>query len=227
MTEILIWIESHQTWMYLLLGLVGLFYLRLALRWFAEMRKAIFSLVRERALGGLRRAGAMLALVVAALIGIFLLANFVGPALPLPARPTALPTVSLLATGSPAQAEDGEFVAASPLAVGTSDAAGCANTLATLRMPEAGETLSGVVDIEGTANIENFAFYKYEFRPASSDQVWQAVSAGTTPVVDDLLGTWDTSLVPAGEYAFRLVVTDTSGNAPLPCEIQVRIVPSD
>jgi hypothetical protein len=227
MTELLIWIESHQTWIYVVLVLVGLFYLRQALGWFGEMKRTVFNLERERAVAGMRQAAAMLVLVVALIVGAFILANFVGPAVPLSARPTVFPTVSLLATGNPAESETGEFVAASPLPVGTSDGSGCLNSQATLRTPQAGEILSEVMDIEGTADIENFAFYKYEFRPAGSDQDWQTVSAGTVPVVDDLLGTWDTSLVPAGEYAFRLVVTDTSGNAPLPCEIQVRIVPSE
>jgi hypothetical protein len=225
MAELIVFIEAHQTWIYLGLGMIGLVYLRITLRWWAEYREALFGLERERALGGLRRSGAMLALVVAASAGTFLAATFVGPALPLSARPTPLPTVSLLATVQPAEANGTAFAAATALPVSTANAAGCANTEATLSSPAAGDTVSGVIDVEGTAAIANFAFYKYEFRLATGSDAWQAISAGTTPVIEGTLGTWDTSLVPAGEYSFRLVVTDTAGNAPLPCEIQIRVAP--
>jgi hypothetical protein len=119
-------------------------------------------------------------------------------------------------------------VAASPLPQSTADASGCANPEATITLPENGATLTGVVEVEGTADIANFAFYKFEFRPAAqTSSVWQAIAAGTEPVTEAVLGTWDTSLVPSGDYAFRLVVTDTAGNAPLPCVIQVRVIPSE
>ena len=82
----------------------------------------------------------------------------------------------------------------------------------------------GVVEITGTANIENFAFYKIEYLSTEPGSIWRAISAGTEPVLDDVLGTWDTSLVPTGDYRFRLVVTDTAGNAPLPCAVQIRVL---
>jgi hypothetical protein len=49
---------------------------------------------------------------------------------------------------------------------------------------------------------------------------------GTAPIQQGDLGTWDTRLVVPGEYALRLVVTDTVGNAPQPCVILVRVLPS-
>lgn len=226
MAELVVFIEAYQTWIYVGLALVGLVYLRLTLKWWAEYREAMFGLERERALGGLRRSGAMLALILTAALGTFLAATFVGPALPLSARPTALPTVSLLATSQPNETTAANEPAATDLPVGTPDAAGCANPLATLTAPSPGETVSGTIEVEGTAAIENFAFYKFEFRLANSNDVWQAIAAGTQPVREDVLGTWDTTLVPAADYDFRLVVTDTAGNAPLPCVIQVRVAPA-
>ncbi|MGA9531147.1 MAG: hypothetical protein WBR18_00350 [Anaerolineales bacterium] len=226
MAELIILIEAYQTWIYIGLGLIGLVYLRLTLKWWAERRDALFGLERERALSGLRRSAAMLTLVLAAAVGTFLAVTFVGPSLPLSTRPTPLPTVSLLATVQPEETLGADGPSATALPVGTADAAGCANPEATLTSPTPGETISGVIEVQGTASIGNFAFYKFEFRLANSNDVWQAIAAGTTPVNDNLLGTWDTTLVPSGEYAFRLVVTDTAGNAPLPCVIQIRVAPA-
>ncbi len=229
MLEVVLLIETYQTWIYLGLGLAALAYLWLTWNWSRELREAMFGLERERALSGLRRSAAMLVIVLTGMLATFLAATFLGPALPASARPTALPTVSLLATEPPASGgtEEAEFAAATPLPVGTADAAGCDNPQATLSQPETEQTLQGVVEIRGTADIDNFAFYKYEYRPVGADDVWQAISAGTDPVTEGELGTWDTSLVPTGEYELRLVVTDTSGNAPQPCVIRVRVVPNE
>lgn len=227
MAEILVAIETYRVWIYLALAVLGVIYLRVTLGWLQDRRKARFGLEWERASTGLRRSIAMLVLIAMASLGTFLVANFVGPSLPFAARPSAAPTVSLLVSEEPSPA-GGEAVGATEVPIGTIDGSGCHNPQATLTSPQFGETLSGVIDVEGTADIANFAFYKYEFRgSADSSGVWQAISAGTEPVVDGLLGTWDTGLVPTGDYAFRLVVTDTSGNAPMPCEIQVRVVPTE
>ncbi len=45
--------------------------------------------------------------------------------------------------------------------------------------------------------------------------------------MDDTLGAWDTRLIEPGAYLFRLVVTDTSGNAPYPCVIEVEVTATD
>lgn len=227
MTELLVLVETYQVWIYVGLALVGLVYLRATWRWVLELRKALYGLERERAVSGLRRSIAMFSLVVVLAVAAFVAATFVSPSIPFASRPTEIPTVSLLASRSPEAELAGPDAPPTEIPIGTADAVGCSNPDATLTSPEPGETLSGVVDIEGTANIENFAFYLYEFRPANTNDAWQAISAGTTPIAEGLLGTWDTSLVPASDYTLRLVVTDTAGNAPLPCEIQVRIVPSE
>ena len=227
MAEALLLIETYQVWIYVILGGAGLVYLGLTLKWLAVYRNSLFGLEKERAMASLSRYGAMMALVLAALAGTFFTATFLGPAVPLGARPTAVPTVSLLATPEDGViGAGGTFVPATELALGTPEGVGCTNPLATLSSPAPDDTVTGTVDVKGTANIANFAFYKYEFRLANSADSWQAISAGTAPVVDDLLGRWDTSLVPSGDYDFRLVVTDTSGNAPLPCVIRVHVAPS-
>lgn len=229
MEEALLLIQAYQTWIYIILGLALVVYGRLALRGWRANRVAEFGLERERARSGATRAGAMVAWIAAVAGLTFLTANFLGPAVPAEDRPTPLPTVSLLATpNTPAPGEAGPVATSLPLAV--IDPTGCDNILATLTLPIEGAELSGTVAVEGTASIPNFAFYKYEYVELAAGSpapgaVWRAISAGTTPVVDGELGVWDTTLVVPGDYAFRLVVTDTAGNAPQPCAVRVRVLP--
>lgn len=229
MEEALLLIQAYQTWIYAILGLALLIYGRTAFYQWKALRLAEFGLERERARRGATRSVAMLAwiMVVAALT--FLTATFLSPAVPAAMRPTPLPTVSLLATPvTPAPAFAGP--AATGLPEAGLDPTGCENALATLTSPAQDAELRGSVTVEGTANIANFAFYKYEYislaggNPAPG-AVWRAISAGTDPVVEGELGAWDTTLVTPGDYAFRLVVTDTAGNAPLPCVIRIRVLP--
>jgi hypothetical protein len=233
MEELLLFIEEKQTWIYLLLALAGVVYLRSIFYSYREIRRAIFNLERERATSKMVRSGAMLALIVAGLVATFVIATFASPALLASTLQTPLPTVSLLTTPmSDVNATQGNPTTATSLDQMPVDSSGCLNPDATITSPVDGETVSGVVQIFGTANIQYFAFYKIEYRSEALDSVWQAVSAGTEPVCEvgcgeaDLLGTWDTSLVTPGWYEFRLVVTDTEGNAPLPCAIRLRVFPS-
>jgi hypothetical protein len=228
MTEVLLFIEEYQTWIYLALAAAILVYLRVAWRWYRSRRATIFSLEREHATAHLTRAATLLGLAFVLLVGTFAATTFLGPAVPASERPTPLPTVSLLPTATFVPAEGDQAVTtATPLPTVVVDSAGCANSQATLTSPQTGESLTGIIEITGTAEIPNFAFYKYEYISRTAGAVWRAIQAGTTTVREGLLGTWDTRLVIPGEYALRLVVTDTAGNAPQPCVILVRVMPSD
>jgi hypothetical protein len=226
--EALLFLREIQGWVYALLGLAGLVYLRQAWRAFRDYRHAFFGLERERAGARLSRAGAMLALLVAAAGATFVLAEFFSPAVPASDRPTPESTVFLLATpATVTPPTEGEFVTATPLPAAQIDSTGCLNPRATLTEPAPDAELRGEVVIRGTADIENFAFYSFEYISLVPGSTWRAIAAWTTPRVDDELGRWDTRLVTPGEYAFRLVVTDTSGNGPVPCVIRVRILPGE
>ena len=88
--------------------------------------------------------------------------------------------------------------------------------------PKEGDTVSGVVKVEGTADIPDFGFYKYEIsRPG--DSIWLSLNAGEAPVRDGVLGEWITDMLPEGDYMLRLVVTDNKGQTLPACVIQVRV----
>lgn len=215
MEEAILLIASIQGWVYALLGLAGVVYLRSALKWHAVVRSAQFGLERERAGANRLRALAMLGLVVVAGIAVFILSTFLVPRVPAVAQPTPAPTISLLEQNLPAAT-----------AVQTPDSSGCLNPAATITEPGPGEEVRGLVEVRGTANIPSFAFYKIEVRQSGPAAVFQVVTAGTVPVVDGDLGSWDTSLVENGVYLLQLVVTDTQGNAPLPCTIEIAVLPA-
>ena len=226
MEDALLFIEEYQTWIYLALGLAVLVYLRVTWRWYRSRRATIFSLEREHASAGLARSATLLALALVLLLATFAATTFLGPAMPASERPTPLPTVSLLATPTFLLEGSEGLTTATPLPTVVVDSAGCVNPQATITTPKTGDSLTGIVEINGTASIPNFAFYKYEYVGRTAGAVWRAIQAGTKPIQDGVLGTWDTRLVIPGEYALRLVVTDTVGNAPQPCVILVRVLPS-
>lgn len=227
----MLFLERQRTWIYLVLGVIGFIYLRAGIDAYLRVTRAMFRLERETAQRTLVRAGVMTAGVAVCALVVFVLTNFINPALPASARPTPLPTVSLLASPEAVLDAQGALVTVTVPAEAGDELAACLNPDATISSPTDGEQLRGVVDILGAANIANFAFYKIEYRSVSSEGTWRAIMAGTEPVcetfceIEDSLGTWDTSLVPAADYLLRLVVTDTSGNAPQPCQIRVSVVP--
>jgi hypothetical protein len=232
MQEFLLFVEDFQAWIYLLLAVVALLYGRLFLRALGVYRGAIYSLERERALARALRSGAGLALITAGFLATFILTTFAAPALPPELRPTAIPTVSLLATPIVEGAEDESILATStPFTVDQVESVGCTNENATLIEPVSGDSVQGQVLFKGTANIPGFAFYKLEYHDLQPESTWLAISASNIPVCEqfcaeeDQLGTWDTSLVRPGQYAVQLIVTDTQGNAPLPCQILIQILP--
>ncbi|MBI3738523.1 MAG: hypothetical protein HY258_05700, partial [Chloroflexi bacterium] len=91
--------------------------------------------------------------------------------------------------------------------------------------PKPGTEVKGKIDIQGTVDIPNFGFYKYEVAPISSD-TWATIAAGTEIKINSTLGSWDTTALTPGDYQLRLVVTDNQGQSLPPCIIPIRVVPS-
>jgi hypothetical protein len=89
--------------------------------------------------------------------------------------------------------------------------------------PLPGDAISGVVSVTGTADVENFGFYKFEVARAD-EELWLTIQAGRQVVVDgNLVENFDTSLFPPGQYVLQLVVTQNTGEALPACRVPVLI----
>ncbi len=76
-----------------------------------------------------------------------------------------------------------------------------------------GETLSGVVEIQGSAFDDDFLFYKLEYGAGKVPTEWVAIGdIYTTRVENNILGHWDTSGVSSGTYTLRLTLVYADGN---------------
>jgi len=96
----------------------------------------------------------------------------------------------------------------------------CPNRNARLTYPTINAKLSGTVKIMGSANTNNFDYYKFEFRREGVSG-WSTLQVFKEPVSDGLLGIWNTSTLSAGNYWFRLVVVKKDGNYIEPCQVPV------
>jgi uncharacterized protein YgiM (DUF1202 family) len=79
--------------------------------------------------------------------------------------------------------------------------------------------LSGEFSVRGTANVPGMVSYFLEYRALNPDFTPQADTAAWTPailpargpVIDDVLGVWNTAMAPDGAYELRLTVSTSSG----------------
>ncbi len=105
----------------------------------------------------------------------------------------------------------------------------CPSPNAQIIAPVAGSDLSGVVEIQGTATVNAFSFYKFEVIFPDAD-IPTDVAQYNIPVENGVLGYWDISdpdkYPPSDRYRFRLVVVDIYGNTTT-CTIPVQINPPE
>ena len=98
----------------------------------------------------------------------------------------------------------------------------CPDPGARLTYPAVNAMLQGPVQITGSAYVDNFDYYKFEFRYEGITE-WSFLQRFERPVTDGLLGVWDTSALLPGNYWFRLVVVKNDGNFIEPCQVSVII----
>lgn len=78
--------------------------------------------------------------------------------------------------------------------------------------PQGGNAVQGLVQIIGTVNPVDFQSYRLEFSPQNSpSSSWFPIHQQSSPVVNDVLGEWDTSVLTDGNYLLRLSVYTHSG----------------
>lgn len=215
---------TYEGLIYILLTLAGLFALRWLWNSWHEWRDAIYGLEREIASRRLSRALMITLLILFLFIGELFLASFVAPAIPAEEM-LASPTLDLLPQSEGAPSGDitsiETAVATSPVA-SPDRSSGCIPEKLFLASPEPGQEVSGTVTLVGTADIENFGFYKYEFSPLDAG-IWTTISAGREAVRNGDLGLWDTTTLTPGDYQLSLEATDNQGQLLPPCVISVRV----
>lgn len=227
MEEALRFFRTYEMWMYVILALAGLVYIRKFILAWEDLRKAAFGLERESAQSSLNQSAGMLVLLFVMGVGIFVLVSFVAPSFPA-SNPLLTPTMDLLASPTTTLLAEGtdqnnvtptvEDLSLTPTIAVVGE--GCVPGQIMLTEPVDGSEISDVIVVKGTANIQNFGFYKYELaRPGET--VWLTIQAGRDIIQDGDLGQWDTRTLAPGDYMLRLVVTDNQGESLEPCVIRV------
>jgi penicillin-binding protein 1C len=82
-----------------------------------------------------------------------------------------------------------------------------------IRLPVEGETVSGIVQVYGTADAPGFQSYALQYGVSHDPGAYSPPVAGPygAPVIDGFLGEWDTRSLGEGPHTLRLVVTGENG----------------
>jgi hypothetical protein len=223
MGDILRFFKENEVFIYLILGIIAVWYFRKFLMAWGELRNAAFGLERQSAQSRLNWVTTILIFLLMLGVTEFVLVAFVAPTVP-GASPLTTPTLDLLA--SPTTTLEASLASVNTTLVPTlaTENGGCIPGVVDITSPEPGEAIRDIVEIVGTVDIPNFGFYKFEMA-AVNDTSWLTIQAGEVITQEGRLGFWDTTRLNPGEYALRLVVTDNQGQSTEPCVIQVRIEP--
>ncbi|MBT3669632.1 MAG: hypothetical protein HON98_00200 [Chloroflexi bacterium] len=222
--------QTYEQTIYFILGLGGLVYFWRFYQAWQEARGAVFGLEAETARAGVNRAAVSLFILLLIAFIVFILVTFIAPVMA-PDIPQVLPLqpVEITATylADPEAAETLEAIAnisASPTPLPTVDVSleGCVEGEIDITSPEDGETIRGVVEVSGSAQVVNFDFYKLEIANPSNS-LWLTIEAGNNQILENVLvPNWDTSLYSPGEYILQLVVY-SDNEAQTPCRIPIFI----
>ena len=239
-------ISSYANWIYLCCVIGVLLCLSATRSAIRERDASLFTLEREAAISRARRVlGLMVAVLLVAGATAFIdlslvprmdlspqtsvrtplplptATNIIPPATPTPtpAQPSPTPTRPPRPTPTPGETPSPSPTPASPPPLA------CPNPGVNITWPEVNASVGGVVEIRGTANIENLQYYKIEFavgaNPAEGD--WRWIGQGRNAVKGGVLLTWNTAGLSPGVYSLRLTVVDVTGNYPPPCQMQLYV----
>lgn len=224
MNYVIRFLAEFEVPIYLLLGIVALIYLRRILMALEEKRSAIFGLEREAAQRKVVSASTVLILVGLLTVGEFVVATFLAGELA--QEPTfATATIEVLTTPTVTLGPPPEGATPTPTLYPQVQLEGiesnCINDVLEIESPEHLSEVSGVVELIGSVNTENFGSYKYEYSTMEAN--WQTIAAGSVVRIDESLGNWYTNDLEPGEYMLRLVALDNDGVEQSACVIQVSI----
>lgn len=239
-------LADYAPWIYALCGLIALWYVREAFLIRRERRQAMYTLEREAAQSRVRSLFGIAFVLVAVMGVVYYISNYLVEAVPTPTTeeevmaltPTApllqptptptprsetpTPTATATARPRPTLRPTEPITPEAP----TPQPAACPDPRNTLVSPGQNAVVQGIVRVTGSANAENFEYYKLEFGAGSSprDDQLSFILRNDAPVSNGSLGIWDVSGLPAGVYTLQLKVVENSGNwlSP-PCRVQVTV----
>ncbi len=227
MEYVIRFLAEFEVPIYLVLGIVALVYLRRVLVALDEKRTAIFRLEREAAQRKVVAAVSVLVLVGLLTVGEFVVATFLAGELS--QEPTfSTPTIEMLSTPTttltgPAPTDATPTPTRYPQVDIEGIESNCINDVLEIKEPSHNADVSGVVEIIGSVNTENFGSYTYEYSTVGEPN-WQTIAAGSGNRIDESLGNWYTSDLTPGPYFLRLVALDNDGVEQSACVIIVQVV---
>ncbi len=247
MIVILGWLSQRVIWISLICLMGALGYIVTAVLAKRKRDRAQFTLEREVYHQQMTRAWLVAALFLALASLVFAVSRYWFPAQPEAEGATATPSSGLY-TLTPAESQSNipltatrtitQVVVSAPEIVATITPTplstqvppeqlqpDCPDPGAQLTFPVAGGSLSAVVEVLGTAQVNAFSYYRFEVVfPGSETPNFIAQYDDT--VENEALGLWDVSDVtrypPGGPYRFQLVVVDIYGNTTT-CTVPVNI----
>ena len=226
MDTIIKFLAEMEIPIYLILGVVGIVYLRRLAIALEERRSSVFGLERQVAHEKVVSATTVLVLLGLLAVGEFIVATFlVGEIAQQPLYAT--PTIEVLTTPTATLPEVIPTDATpTPTPYPQAQIEGveskCVAGVLEISSPKHGDEVSGVVEIIGSVNTPNYGSYRYEYSTMGEPN-WQVIAAGSGVQVGSSLGYWYTTDLVPGEYMLRLVALDNQGIETSACVIVVQV----
>lgn len=249
MSFLIRYVADAAPWIYAICGLVALYQLYKTWLARAERRQAVFSLEREKALSDLYNIFLVAMILLVVMGGTYFVSTTLATAVeplveetlaptpqalfiptptntPLPATetPTVTPTAPPRSpTPVPQRQVQQAAVADTPTPTPPSvPPAACPDGRSVISSPGNGQVIRGVVPIVGTAQHEQFDYYKLEYAPgANASGGFAYFDGGENQVAGGILGNLNSGALANGAYTVQLVVVDVTGNYPPPCRVNI------
>lgn len=247
MQSLLNFLVIYQNWIYTILAVTGVIYLRRLIIAWREWRSTIFGLERDSAQKKLNASLAMVILTLLLFAAEFICLTFVVSELPqVPLSPDSVltegPDTGILVTPDGIEENGSRITIMTPTTGGLSEtmnqqpltvqgslpeslsSSGCIPGQVEWISPKPGEEISGLYTLVATVNYQDMGFYKYQYSPLTDQTNWTAISAGNLPVLEGTLGILATTEIQNGDYVLRLTVVDKNNIEQTPCDVAVRIM---
>jgi hypothetical protein len=78
---------------------------------------------------------------------------------------------------------------------------------AKIQSPLPGEAVQGLVQIRGSTFVEGFSSFDLAFSFGNDvTETWFLITQSQSPITDDVIGEWDTSVLSDGNYSLKLTI---------------------